>query len=202
MPSTSAGQFVKFAFAGARGKRGLIRRAVARQSTPMPYAMRHDHWWQLRVALQRMIRTGDCSATAISRAAAKFPEDRRATFRAMLESFARHWPHVGAMPGPRPALKPSVNGLEIRSIPHAAVRIGKRCYYVRFVYSNEPPRDLEGRLESQLLRVCALRARARPALLVVRSATLVPPHRDRDASRLLDSETREYVRLWQWAGGS
>lgn len=201
MPSISSGQFVKFAFAGAKGKRGMVSRAVARQSSAVPYAMRHDHWYRLRLALQRMIRTRDCSASAIARAAATFPKDRRAAFRELLESFAKQWPLLDAVPQSRPTLRPSINGLEIRSIPHAAVRIRGRRYYLRFVYSRQEPRGADARLEAQLLRACALRARAWPALLLVGSASLVAARRDADAARLLTSEASEYVRLWKWAGG-
>jgi len=165
------------------------------------YVIRQDHWFQLRFALQRMIRTSDYSARAIARARAKLPPDRRNDFRQLLESFARQWSLLGATPEPRPAITPTINDVTIRSIPHAAAMISSRRYYLRFVYTPRPLRDMPSRMEAQLLRECALRSRAWPALLVVDGAVLIPARRDPQAAVLLSAQAAEYARLWQWAGG-
>jgi len=79
--------------------------------------------------------------------------------------------------------------------------ISSRRYYLRFVYTPRPLRDMPSRMEAQLLRECALRSRAWPALLVVDGAVLIPARRDPQAAVLLSAQAAEYARLWQWAGG-
>jgi hypothetical protein len=138
----------------------------------------------------------------MTRSIALFPSDRRARFAGLLTAFAHTWPLLRAEGVARPTLAPSLNGLAVRSIPHAAVRIGRRLYYVRFAYGSQPGRDPQARLEAHLLRECALRARAWPAILVVGSGTLVAARRDSQTARLASAEAAEYLRLWHQLGGS
>jgi hypothetical protein len=199
--SVSAGQFVQFAFVSARRKRTLARDAVRRAAGDARYITRQDYWYQLRLALQRAIKSGDLGPRALSASIAKFPKDRRHRFTTLLTSFAQHWPAYGAQGAARPILTPNLQGLDVRSIPHAAVHIGPKLYYVRFAYGSQPPRDPQARLAAHLLRECALRARAWPAILLVESGALVAARRDPQSARMAAAEAAEFMRLWRQFGG-
>jgi hypothetical protein len=195
IPSLTAGSFASFAhLATPRAKLKFVRDMVARQAPD--YDPPPDYWFRLRTPLITMIRKNAYSSRAASAALRKTPKDRRDEFAKIWSGFLGTWPPQRPNGQRRPRLRVALDGLTISCLPHAAVLLDERLWFLRFVYPISPRISSKAITEYQILCV-ATRDRAAAGLLHVPSGAVltpnVPPHID----AFIAAEAAEYVRLWK-----
>ena len=197
MPEVSAGVFLRFAFSSARAKQRLVAAGV-RGEWPA-YRVPPDHWYRVRVAVTRMIRTGDVSAAAVARALAYVPADRRQRVAIFITGFAAGWPRLRATHVPGRRLSCSVAGLRVRISAHATVR-RRRVLYLRYSYSRARLLNPRERTYLELLRR-AVGPGETPAVLWLVDGSVSGFRRTSKDGAFVDSQAREFIRLWRANGG-
>jgi hypothetical protein len=148
-----------------------------------------------------MIGQGNYTSRAVELALAKVPEKRKDEFARIFTGFLSTWPKRSPVPTARPRLSCTIGDTLITCQPHAAVCLGGRLWFLRFLYPVNAIASEKAAAEYELLRR-ASGERGRPGLLHLITGRILEPKSPRGSATFLAAEADEYTRLWRQYGGS